>query len=308
LGAVFGRPAIEVVAVLMMMGLGLALPFLLLSFAPNLQRLLPKPGAWMETLKQLFAFPMFLTAAWLLSTLGALAGFRAAAVLVAGVALIGFGLWAWHAAGQGAKAILLSLLGLVVILPAFMLISAVSAVDYVQAAVFLAVTIGAFVMVARLPDGAAGGVAKAVAAAAVLAGLGWPVMQAVGSNASAATASGTYSASYETESWSPERVAQLVAEGRPIFIDFTAEWCAICQVNKLQVLQTAPVAEAFAEANVAFLVADYTRPDPVIAAELQKHGRAGVPLYLYYAPGEASLQVLPETLSTSLVTGLVAEN
>ncbi|MEL8055215.1 MAG: protein-disulfide reductase DsbD domain-containing protein, partial [Pseudomonadota bacterium] len=86
LGAVFGQPAIEVIAVLMMMGLGLALPFLLLSFAPNLQRLLPKPGAWMETLKQLFAFPMFLTAAWLLSTLGALAGFRAAAILVAGVA------------------------------------------------------------------------------------------------------------------------------------------------------------------------------------------------------------------------------
>ena len=61
-------------------------------------------------------------------------------------------------------------------------------------------------------------------------------------------------------------------------------------------------------ADVAFLVADYTRPDPVIAAELQKHGRAGVPLYLYYAPGELNPQVLPETLSTSLVTGLVAEN
>ncbi|MEM1037384.1 MAG: protein-disulfide reductase DsbD domain-containing protein [Pseudomonadota bacterium] len=308
LGAVFGQPAIEVIAVLMMMGLGLALPFLLLSFAPNLQRLLPKPGAWMETLKQLFAFPMFLTAAWLLSTLGALAGFRAAAILVAGVALIGFGLWAWRAAGQGAKAILLSLLGLVVILPAFMLISAVSAVDYVQAVIFLALTIGAFIVVARLPDGAAGGVAKAVAAAAVLAGLGWPVMQAVGSNASAASAGDSYSASYDTDTWSSERVAELVAEGRPVFVDFTAEWCAICQVNKLQVLQTAPVTEAFAAANVAFLVADYTRPDPVIAAELQKHGRAGVPLYLYYAPGESNPQVLPETLSTSLVTGLVAEN
>ncbi|MEL8055214.1 MAG: thioredoxin family protein, partial [Pseudomonadota bacterium] len=220
----------------------------------------------------------------------------------------GFGLWAWRAAGQGAKAILLSLLGLVVILPAFMLISAVSAVDYVQAIVFLALTIGAFIVVARLPDGAAGGVAKAVAAAAVLAGLGWPILQAVGSNASAASTGDSYSASYETDTWSSERVAELVAEGRPVFVDFTAEWCAICQVNKLQVLQTAPVTEAFAAANVAFLVADYTRPDPVIASELQKHGRAGVPLYLYYAQGESNPQVLPETLSTSLVTGLVGEN
>ncbi|MEM6535950.1 MAG: thioredoxin family protein [Pseudomonadota bacterium] len=133
-------------------------------------------------------------------------------------------------------------------------------------------------------------------------------MQAVGSNASAASAGDSYSASYETDTWSSERVAELVAEGRPVFVDFTAEWCAICQVNKLQVLQTAPVTEAFAAANVAFLVADYTRPDPVIAAELQKHGRAGVPLYLYYAPGESNPQVLPETLSTSLVTALVAEN
>ncbi|MEO1642579.1 MAG: protein-disulfide reductase DsbD domain-containing protein [Pseudomonadota bacterium] len=306
LGAVFGRPAVEVVAVLMVMGLGLALPFLLLSFAPNLQRLLPKPGAWMETLKQLFAFPMFLTAAWLLSTLGALAGFRSAAVLVAGVALIGFGLWAWRAAGQGAKAILLSILGLLVILPAFMLISAVSATDFIYAILFLVVTVGAFVVAARLPDGLAMTVAKGVAGLAIAAGLVWPVVRAAGSDAAAAT--GTYTASYETEVWSPERVADLVAEGRPVFVDFTAEWCAICQVNKIQVLQTAAVAEAFAEANVAFLVADYTRPDPVIAAELQKHGRAGVPLYLYYAPSEAVPQVLPETLSTSLVTGLVANN
>lgn len=308
LGAVFGQPALQVVAVLMMMGLGLALPFLLLSFAPNLQKLLPKPGAWMETLKQLFAFPMFLTAAWLLSTLGALSGFRSAAILVAGVALIGFGLWAWRAAGQGAKAILLSLLGLLIILPAFMLISAVSAVDYLQGVVFLAVTIGAFIVVVRLPTGVAGGIARAVAALAVLFGLGWPIMGAIGADMSPTDADKTYSASYETETWSPERTMELVSEGRPVFIDFTAEWCAICQVNKLQVLQTAPVAQAFEAANVAFLVADYTRPNPVIAQELQKHGRAGVPLYLYYAPGELEPQVLPETLSTSLVTDLVDES
>ena len=104
LGAVMVQPAINVVVVLLTMGLGMALPFLVLSFSPGLQRFIPKPGAWMETLKQVFAFPMFLTAAWLLSVLGALGGYRMAAMVVAGAALVAFGIWAWKSAGQGAKA------------------------------------------------------------------------------------------------------------------------------------------------------------------------------------------------------------
>ena len=87
LGAVMTQPAVNVVLVLLTMGLGMALPFLLLSFSPGLQRFMPKPGAWMETLKQVFAFPMFLTAAWLLSVLGALAGYRMAAMVVAAAAI-----------------------------------------------------------------------------------------------------------------------------------------------------------------------------------------------------------------------------
>ncbi|WOR13993.1 protein-disulfide reductase DsbD family protein [Hyphomonas sp. FCG-A18] len=304
LGAVFARPAFEVVTVLMAMGLGLALPFLILSFVPSLQRLLPKPGAWMETLKQVFAFPMFLTAAWLLSVLGALAGYRTAAIVVAGAALVGFGLWAFRTAGKGAKAILLSILGLAVIIPAFMLIGATSGTDLVMGLIWLAVIVGGFVAVVKAPAGVAGGLAKGLAGLAIVAGLLWPVMQSRVA-AENTTPGEAYAAKYETEVWSPERVAELVAEGRPIFIDFTAEWCAICQANKLQTLQTRPVTEAFEAANVAFLVADYTRPDPVIAAELQKHGRAGVPLYLWYPAGQSEPEVLPEALSISLVTGLV---
>ncbi|HCX08949.1 MAG TPA: thiol:disulfide interchange protein, partial [Hyphomonas sp.] len=58
LGAVLDRPAISVLIVFLAMGLGLALPYLVLSFVPGLSRLLAKPGRWMETLKQFFAFPM----------------------------------------------------------------------------------------------------------------------------------------------------------------------------------------------------------------------------------------------------------
>ena len=71
---VFLAAIVAVFAVFALMGLGLALPFLALSFAPGLHRFLPKPGAWMDRLKQFFAFPMFLTSIWLLSVLGDQAG------------------------------------------------------------------------------------------------------------------------------------------------------------------------------------------------------------------------------------------
>ena len=118
--------------------------------------MIPKPGAWMETLKQVFAFPMFLTAAWLLSVLGALAGYRMAAMVVAGAALIAFGIWALKSAGQGAKAILLSVLGLAIIIPVFGLISATSSVETILGLAWLVGLIGAFVLIARMSGNATG--------------------------------------------------------------------------------------------------------------------------------------------------------
>lgn len=304
LGAVMIQPSVNVVLVLLTMGLGMALPFLALSFLPGLQKMIPKPGAWMETLKQVFAFPMFLTAAWLLSVLGALAGYRMAAMVVAGAALIAFGIWALKSAGQGAKAILLSVLGLAIIIPVFGLISATSAVETILGLAWLIGLIGAFILIARMSGNATVQLARGLAGLAVAAGLIWPLAQA----RTALAVDGpteAYSAKYETEPWSPERVAELTADGRAVFVDFTAEWCVTCQANKLQTLQTKPVVDAFAAGNVAFLVADFTNGDTTIALELQKHNRAGVPMYLWYAPGETQPQVLPELLSIDLVTGLV---
>ena len=304
LGAVMSQPAANVFLVLLTMGLGMALPFLILSFSPGLQKFIPKPGAWMETLKQVFAFPMFLTAAWLLSVLGALAGYRMAAMVVAGAALVAFGIWALKSANQGAKAILLSVLGLALIIPVFGLMSATSFGETVSSLLWLMGLLGAFVLIARLRADRTGQLAKGMAGLAIAAGLIWPLAQARTASASDAPVE-AYSAKYETEVWSPERVAELTAEGRAIFVDFTAEWCVTCQANKLQTLQTRPVIEAFETANVAFLVADFTNGDTMIARELQKHNRAGVPMYLWYAPGERDPDVLPELLSIDLVTGLV---
>jgi len=304
LGAVMTQPAMNVFLVLLTMGLGMALPFLILSFSPGLQRFIPKPGAWMETLKQVFAFPMFLTAAWLLSVLGALAGYRMAAMVVAGAALIAFGIWALKSASQGAKAILLSVLGLSLIIPVFGLMSATSMGGSATSLLWLAALVIAFVVIARLAADRSSQLAKGLAGLAIVAGLIWPLAQARTSLASDAPTE-AYSAKHETEAWSPERVVELTSEGRAIFVDFTAEWCVTCQANKLQTLQTKAVIEAFEAGNVAFLVADFTNGNKTIAQELQKHNRAGVPMYLWYAPGETEPEVLPELLSIDLVTGLV---
>ncbi|MBY0564133.1 MAG: thioredoxin family protein [Hyphomonadaceae bacterium] len=100
--------------------------------------------------------------------------------------------------------------------------------------------------------------------------------------------------------WSPARVAELRAEGRPIFVNFTAAWCVTCKVNEATSLMQPAVARAFADANVAYLVGDWTNRNDEIAAALAEHGRAGVPLYLYYPPG-GEAQVLPQMLSQDFI-------
>ncbi|WP_395674304.1 protein-disulfide reductase DsbD family protein [Phenylobacterium sp.] len=109
------------------------------------------------------------------------------------------------------------------------------------------------------------------------------------------------SAKVPFEPYSAERLAALRAEGRPVFVNFTAAWCVSCQVNERVALSGAKVAQALGANNVAYLKADWTRKDAVIAAELARHGRAGVPLYLVYRPGAAEPQILPNILTEGAV-------
>jgi thiol:disulfide interchange protein DsbD len=108
------------------------------------------------------------------------------------------------------------------------------------------------------------------------------------------------------EAWSPARVAELQSEGRPIFVNFTAAWCITCKVNEGAALTSRRVAQAFEEAGVVYLVADWTNRDDTIAAALAEHGRVGVPLYLYYPAGGGVPRVLPQLLSEALMLETVA--
>jgi thiol:disulfide interchange protein DsbD len=106
--------------------------------------------------------------------------------------------------------------------------------------------------------------------------------------------------------WSPEAVHAALAQGRPVFVDFTAAWCLSCKVNERVALGTDAVKQAFTEKNVALFQADWTHPNTDIANELQKYNRDGVPLYLLYSPkNEDAPQILPEVLTPGIVLDAV---
>jgi thiol:disulfide interchange protein len=93
LGVALTQPPSVALAVFAALGLGMALPFLALSYSPKLSQALPRPGPWMETLKQFLAFPLYLTAVWLLWVLGRQTGIDAAAAIIVGAIAIAFALW-----------------------------------------------------------------------------------------------------------------------------------------------------------------------------------------------------------------------
>ena len=92
-----------------------------------------------------------------------------------------------------------------------------------------------------------------------------------------------------------------LAEGRPVLVNFTADWCVTCKVNESTALSSARTAETLEQANAVYLVGDWTRRDDAITAELQRHGRSGVPLYLVYAPGRPEPRILPQLLTEGVV-------
>jgi DsbC/DsbD-like thiol-disulfide interchange protein/cytochrome c biogenesis protein CcdA len=241
LGATLVLPAAGALAVFGGLGLGLALPFLLLGFVPPLRRLLPRPGPWMVRLQRILSIPMFLTALGLAWVLGRQTGVEGMTLGLAAALAIGLALW-WIGARSGPQ-------------------------RWAAAAL----------------------IAAAVAAPLALLRPEAPAAAATRLNG---------------EPFGEERLAQLRAENRPVFLYFTADWCITCKVNENGALASASVADAFAQRGVRVLAGDWTLGDASIGRFLERHGRSGVPLYLYYPPGEDQPRVLPQILTASMLTEL----
>jgi thiol:disulfide interchange protein len=244
LGAALILPWPAALAIFVGLGLGLALPFLLLGYAPPLRRRLPRPGAWMDTLRRILSIPMWLTAVALAWVLGKEAG-------VNGMALG-----------------LLTSLGAAIV----------------------------FWVAGRRQARGLGFGAVAVMLLVVIAGAGAWLIHVQPAEASVAAAG--------EEKFSEARLAQLRAQGRPVFAYFTADWCLTCKVNERVAIDTDAVHASFKAKNVAVLVGDWTNGDPVLGRFIEAHNRAGVPLYLYYPAGGGEPRILPQVLSPSLLEEL----
>jgi len=113
------------------------------------------------------------------------------------------------------------------------------------------------------------------------------------------------------DGWAPfaqEEVDRTLAQGRPVFVDFTAAWCLTCQVNERVVLSTETVQQAFREKNVALFKADWTRQDPKITAALEALERNGVPVYvLYQGRDGAAPHLLPALLTEQIVLDALSD-
>jgi DsbC/DsbD-like thiol-disulfide interchange protein/cytochrome c biogenesis protein CcdA len=101
----------------------------------------------------------------------------------------------------------------------------------------------------------------------------------------------------------PARLAALRGAGKPVFLYFTADWCLSCKVNEKAAIERGETQAAFDKAGVTTMIGDWTDGDPAIGKFLEAHGRSGVPLYLWYAPGQEAKE-LPQVLTPGLLAGL----
>ncbi len=107
------------------------------------------------------------------------------------------------------------------------------------------------------------------------------------------------------EAFTPARLAELRAAGKPVFVNMTAAWCVTCLVNERVAIRSDAVRHAFATAGVVYLKGDWTRQDPAITAFLREHGRDGVPLYVYYPPTGGTPLELPQILTEGTVLSVL---
>lgn len=248
-GFALARGALEIYAVFVMLGVGLALPWIAVAIFPALVNRLPKPGHWMITVKRVLSFALIGTGLWLLSIL-------------------------WFQIGAAATAII-----------ALLMITIVVSVWQFR----------------RLDE-------KARFATWIVVGF-LTVISMVGAGSFNGTGDDRLIAG-EDEIWltfDRAAIRREVAAGNTVLVDVTADWCLTCQVNKSLVLNRGRIAELLGAKTVIAMKADWTKPDPAIAAYLKSFGRFGIPFNVVYGPGAPNGVALPEILTESRVLAAIEQ-
>lgn len=238
LGFALSGSTLDIALVALSMGLGLALPFLLVAAFPQLANKLPRPGKWMNWLKAVLGIALLFTAIWLAATARQQLD-PVLAPMVAGIPLVILAVL-WIRASIARPAVFVKgIAGMIIVL------GLVAASEHL-----------------------------------------WPAGSA---------------ARIHWQPFEQARISQLVAEGKTVFVDVTAEWCLTCIANKKLVLSAEPTISLLNADNVVAMQADWTKPDPAIADYLRSFGRYGIPFNVIYGPGAPQGIALPELLSAETV-------
>ncbi len=257
--------ALQAFVVFTALGLGLVWPLALVAASPRLRGWLPKPGAWMVTLRQLLAFPLFATVVWLAWVRGRQAGVDALVTLLVALTVLAFGLW---------------------VLGRFGTLAAPASRRRLAQAVAAGMGAAALALVLR---GAGTSTGSAAAPLAISEATGVPATSAAGA--------------LPWQPFSDARLEALRDSGRMVLLDFTADWCLTCKVNERVAFGSASVREALRKHDVALLRADWTTRDSLVTRALAAFGRNSVPfVVLYQRDGAAEPIILPTLLTPGIVT------
>lgn len=257
LGGALTLPPIQSFVVFTTIGIGLSGPYFILSAFPALVKMLPRPGAWMETFKQLMAFLLYGTVVYLV----------------------------WVLAGQVEANLLLTILFSLVVISMGCWVYGRWAAPHKKTGVKWAGRIAALLLVGLPLASVYGSISAEAREKALIEKI----------------ASGEAEQDFLIwEKWTPAKEAELRKEGRFVYIDFTARWCATCQVNKKS-YNNQEVIDAFLDNKVALLKADWTNQDPAITQELAKFNRSAVPFNVIYSPDRDEPVIMPELITPGIV-------
>jgi thiol:disulfide interchange protein len=256
----------ETILIYVMVGLGLAFPFVLISFSPRMAKWVPKPGMWMDQFKKVVGFTLIIASVWLFGVVASQVHTDSSQYFLYFIVFFAMLLWGQEAFGGLEH-------------------SDMRRYSVKGSAALLALgagwwTAGTFeppekpAMASLVPTKDAAGVVQD-APVVVNDKIAWAA-------------------------FSPDHVQANLDRGRPVFMDYTAEWCLNCKSNEKAFIETGAIRDKLQATNILPMKADFTNEDETIEEWIENLGRGGIPIYVIYLPNGKNI-LLPEVISTQML-------